>query len=172
MGRTVTRKSSSALRKGAVGKVRDIQSRISELERSATAMYQQHAGAALALEREIAALREERQRVAEIAGGTTIVIENENVPRSQLSSSSSSSSPALSPMKRPGSAPSMEAGDKARQLWMLPASRAMRQGETSRRLTKAKRPHTAGSRPVQRGGAPSESQRARKQQQQQQQHCP
>ncbi len=204
-GRTVTRKPVARHGKGSVGRVRDIQARINELERSATEMYEKHAGAAMALEREVAALREERQRLAALSGDGVIVLQKpqqqqqqqqqrqpsqeqqqhlaqqqqHSYPRPSSSHGLSSASPASHhnsnryASRRPGSAPTAAHEGKARQTWMIPATRKMQQGESTHRLSKqqqqqqqqqqhspTQRPHTAGpGSPVRKGS---------KQQQQQQ----
>lgn len=108
-----------------VGRVRAMQKRIDELERSAMAMYSQHAGAALALEREVAALREERKHL------DASIPKNSTQPNSRRSSGRK--------VDRPLSAPSFE------RTWVITSSPIARQSLAAERLAK----------PVQRSSVPA-----------------
>eukprot|EP00614_Pseudopedinella_elastica_P022892 CAMPEP_0172614980 /NCGR_PEP_ID=MMETSP1068-20121228/55745_1 /TAXON_ID=35684 /ORGANISM="Pseudopedinella elastica, Strain CCMP716" /LENGTH=569 /DNA_ID=CAMNT_0013419959 /DNA_START=120 /DNA_END=1829 /DNA_ORIENTATION=- len=109
---------------GKATRVKDIQKRISQLERSAMQMYTQHAGAALALEREVAQLREERIRL----GGAAPV---SGQPR---------------PQSAPGSGNGLEGtGPRERAHWLMPSNHKMRQSSASERLSKPGRRPGTGS---------------------------
>eukprot|EP00615_Pteridomonas_danica_P006132 CAMPEP_0114343302 /NCGR_PEP_ID=MMETSP0101-20121206/10489_1 /TAXON_ID=38822 ORGANISM="Pteridomonas danica, Strain PT" /NCGR_SAMPLE_ID=MMETSP0101 /ASSEMBLY_ACC=CAM_ASM_000211 /LENGTH=709 /DNA_ID=CAMNT_0001477925 /DNA_START=20 /DNA_END=2149 /DNA_ORIENTATION=- len=101
---------------GQVGRIKAIHNRISELERSAITMYTQHAGAAMALEREVAALREERLRLGD-----------------ELGDIGSSSKPRTRPMSAPLLSPN---GGKNRHSWVLTSNPKLRQEATAEQLSK------------------------------------